>query len=646
MGSISSLIALLSYGIALCGTVPLFPWLETAPRLILAVGLAAGIWQDLRGAWTVKNWLFNAAIVPLFLYYAFQFSHANPVQPVVSVLAVMLAARLAGPKNARHYLQISALSLFCLASSSLFDLSPLFLAYLVLMLLMVAVLLVLVTFYSQDNRMQLPRSDIRKVLLAGLLMPLASLPLLLLFFPILPRTQFPLWNFVAAPSSSPSGFNDQVEPGKSTSIAESGAPVFRAEMQRQPQQQLYWRGTVFNRVEGQRWLRVEPPPEHIIYRGQRVIQTIYPEPGVSRVLPALSAPAELALQRSRRSFDGVYEYSGRTGKRFTYRAESVSSATMPVAGEIRRSFYLALPENQPPRIRQLAADIRRKGASDAARLEQLEIYFRNGGFSYSKTGLPTGERALEKFLFESKQGHCEFFAASFALILRSAGVPARIVGGYLGGEYNDLGGYYLVREEAAHVWVEVFINGTGWVRVDPSSFAQNAGAVWGRQPDRGLMGKLRLMIDSLDHTWNSTVITYDLESQISTARAAGKRLQGLDVKASLTSVMGYLLVAVGISAVYFALRGRKYLFPSREERLLRAFYRRVRLDCSVTVERGRVGLLELADLTGNPKVRLFTETYAGAVYRDRRLTEDEFRRLRQIVRSGFRTESAVYQPPP
>ena len=136
MASLSSLTAVLAYGIALCGSVPLFPWLETVPRLILAAGMAAGIWQDLRGAWPLKNWQCNAAIVPVFLFYAVQFSRANPVQPVVSVLAVMLAVRLAGPKNARHYLQIAALSLFCLASSSLFDLSPAFLVYLVLMLLL------------------------------------------------------------------------------------------------------------------------------------------------------------------------------------------------------------------------------------------------------------------------------------------------------------------------------------------------------------------------------------------------------------------------------------------------------------------------------------------------------------------------------
>jgi transglutaminase-like putative cysteine protease len=626
----------LSYGIVLCGMLPLFPWLETAPRLLLAVGLAAGVWQDLRGAWRLKNWIFNAAIVPVFLFYAIQFSHANPVQPVVSVLAIMLAVRLAGPKNARHYLQIAALSLFCLASSSLFDLSPVFLAYLLLMLLLVALLLVLVTFYSQDTRMLLSKGDLRKVVLAGVVMPLASLPLLLFFFPILPRTQLPLWNIMATPVARPSGFSDQVEPGSSSVVGESRALAFRAEMSRQPQQQLYWRGTVFNHIAGRRWIRVEPPAEQIIYSGQRILQAIYPEPGSSRALPALDAPAALTLQRSRRSSDGVYELQGRLGRRFTYGAESVSRGILPVTGEIKRAFYLAIPDNLSPRIRQLAADIRRRGTSDAGCVEQLETYYRRGGFRYSRSGLPTGEQALDQFLFDKKQGQCEFFAASFALILRAAGVPARLVGGYLGGEYNELGSYYLVSEDMAHVWVEAFIGGHGWVRVDPSSFAQNAGAVWGAAAPKSLSRKLRLLIDSLDHTWNSAVISYDFERQIAVASSVGRRLQVIDASAFFKGGARYLLMLAGALGVCWLLLYRKRLFPSREERLLRAFYRRVRRDCSLTVERGRVGLFELADLTGSSRVRLFADTYAGAVYRDRKLSADEYRRLRQMIRKGFK----------
>lgn len=636
MVSISSLIAILSYAIALCGIAPLFPWLAPAPRLALAAGMAAGIWQDRRSAWPVKNWLMNASIVPVFLYYAAQYSRANPLQPVVSVLAVMLAVRLGGEKSGRHYMQIHALSLFCLAASSLFDLSPAFLAYLTIMLLLVALSLVLLTFHAQDSRMALAGADLRKVLAAGLLMPLASLPLLVFFFPILPRTQIPLWNFLSAPAAIVTGFSDKVEPGSSAAISEVRTLVFRAEMPRLPQPGIYWRGTVFNQMNGNRWIRNNAvPQERTIYSGGRIVQTIYPEPGLSRTLIALDAPANILLPRTNRSHDGIYELQRATPKRLGYVAESVASGTLPMMTEPDRAFYLKLPDNMAPRIRSLADGIRRKRESDAGRIELLETFFRDGNYRYAIQGLPTGANALEQFLFEKREGNCEFFASAFAILLRAAGVPARLVGGYLGGEYNELGGYYLVSADMAHVWVEALVKGKGWVRIDPSSYAQNAGVFLGRGAKRNLLGKLRLAMDSFNHTWNRTVVTFDFERQLEAARGAGNRLKGFDAGKSLRAALPFLLVLAGAAAVVLLLMHRKRLFPSREERLLRSFYHRIERDCGFKPIPGRQGLFELAAATGNGRVLAFVDIYAGALYRDRRLSSVEYRQLKRILREGF-----------
>ena len=109
MVAIRSLTAILTYVIGLCGTIPLLPWLTTFPRVILVAGLLTGLWQDRRGTWAIKPWMQNSAIVPVFLYYAIQFSRSNPVQPVVNVLVIMLAVRLGGEKSVRHSVQIYAL---------------------------------------------------------------------------------------------------------------------------------------------------------------------------------------------------------------------------------------------------------------------------------------------------------------------------------------------------------------------------------------------------------------------------------------------------------------------------------------------------------------------------------------------------------
>ena len=635
MVSIRTLAGILTYVISLCGMLPLFPWLTTFPRLALAAGLLFGIWQDYRGKWPVKPWMQNVAIVPVFLFFALQFSRANPVQPVVSVLAIMLAVRLAGEKTVRHSLQIQALSLFCLASSSLFDLSPVFLFYLVLMLLLVAVALVLLTFQSQENRMLLSRPDLRKVLIAGCLMPLLSLPLLLFFFPVLPRTQMPLWNFLAAPVVRTSGFSDKVEPGAQPAVGESRALAFRAEMPLQPQQRLYWRGAVFNRLQGSRWVRAEGvPSEQPLFKGNPVEQTIYPEPAFSRVLIALDRPVSISLTRLKRSPDGVFEYSGTSGKRLNYQAKSISDGMMAVSGSVNKRFYLHLPDDISPRIAKLAVEIARKGRTDRERLELLETHFRNGGYHYSMRGLPTGERALEQFLFEGKQGHCEFFASAFAVLLRGAGVPSRLVGGYAGGDYNQLGGYYLISDDMAHVWVEVFIEGSGWLRIDPSSFATNAGEVWKADKSRSLILKLQLTMDYLNYEWNRSVIVYDFEQQFEYARKAGKRLQGIDPAGIMRGALPYFALSAISAVLWFAAR-RTTLFRRREERILQKFLRRVEKEYAFDTRRGQSGLFEIADKTGSGRIREFAGIYAGALYRDRRLTDEEYRRLQRILKDGL-----------
>lgn len=636
MASIKSQIAALSYAIVLCGIVPLFPWLTGAPRAVLVAGMAAGIWQDFRGSWPIKNWVYNAAVVPVFLYYAIQYSRANPVQPVLSVLSIMLAVRLGGEKSGRYYLQIQALSLFCLAASSLFDLSPAFLVYLTMMLMLVAVALVLLTFYAQDSRMVLSSADLRRVVAAGLFMPLASLPLLAIFFPILPRTQLPLWNFLSPVAERTGGMADKVEPGRSANVAESPVLAFRAETTRLPQQQLYWRGKVFNRIAGNRWIRDEKAPfEQTGHPGARISQTIYPEPGLSRTIFALDAPAAVMLPRTKRSPDGTYELQGPAVKRLSYRVESATSGILPIRNRIDRDFYLRLPADVPTRILHLADDIRRRADSDVRRVELLKQYFRQGNYRYSLRDLPTGENALEQFLFEKKQGQCEFFASSFALLLRAAGVPARLVGGYLGGEYNDIGGYYLVTEDRAHVWVEALIAGKGWVRIDPSGFARNAGAIWGGPKKRDLLTRLRLTLDSLNHTWNRSIITYDFERQVDAARSMGQRLQGFNPWRALKRVLPVMLFLSGLAGLFILVSRRKLLLPTREERLLKRFYRRVAADSGVQFERGRHGLFEMAEASQNPRVREFAEIYAGAVYRDRRLTSEEYGRLTRMLKEGF-----------
>ncbi len=627
----SRLATILCFLIALAGVIPIFAWLETFPRLVLVAGLVIGVLQEFKGRWYLKNWQFNLALVPVFIWYALQYSNRNPIQPVVSVLVIMLAARLCGEKSVRNLMQINLLALFCLASRSLFELNPLFLVWLTLLLLLVPVSLVVLTFHVQDQAMTFTRKEVHRVVLTALLITLLTVPAMALLFPILPRTAFPLWTFLNPSVSGSTGISDKVEPGAVSSIAETRVLAFRAEMAQQATAP-YWRGTVFNTLKGGRWTRTAAvPDESSSPAGRPVIQTIYPEPSSSKILIGFDAPAEMRLPFVRMSPDLVFDYQRGLGRRVGYVVRSGADGLLRTSKGIKRHFYLGLPEGVSPLILQLAERIKKTGTTDQQRLELVEQHFLNGGYRYSREGLPTGKDAIQQFLFVTKQGHCEFFASSFALVLRASGVPARLVGGYLGGEYNEVGGYYLVSQDMAHVWVEAYMSGKGWIRTDPSRFATNAGAVWNLRQKRSLAARLRLLVDALDYRWNRSIVTYDFESQISQVRSVGNRLQAMEqlVRARWQGLLT-VFAAVMLLVLLFQLRLHWFSY-SKEERLLRRFKQLLKTNYGPDVVTEDKGLFELAAATNDERVRQFVAIYAAAIYQDTPLSPNEIRQLRALL---------------
>lgn len=618
--------------IALIGVVPLVAWLEWFPRLLLLAGFGVGLLQEWRSYRPLPPRILNLLLVAIFCWYLLHYSLSNPVQPVVSMIVIMLAVRIGGEKTVRNLLQINLLALICLAARSLFDLSPIFLFWLALLLLLIPVSLVLLTFLDQDMQLRLQRRELVRVVLVALFMTIVTVPVMTVLFPLLPRTAFPLWNFMAVAVTGPTGVSDRVEPGITANATVSRTVAFRAEVAKQVQPP-YWRVTVFNHLVGNRWTRSAViPHENVQLHGQRVSQTIYPEPSSSRLLVGLDAPVEFGLPRVRTAADLVSELPRNLGKRVGYQVSSLTTGLLPIKTSIDRAFYLAVPPELPAPLRQLSARIRREGATDATRLALVERYFLNNGFRYSRQGLPTGKDALYQFLFVSKQGHCEFFAASFALLLRTVGVPARLVGGYLGGEYNELGGYYLVTDDHAHVWVEAYLDGQGWQRIDPSRFASNAALVWQDRPGKSLGRQLRLLLDALDYRWNQAVVTYDFERQLEQVHKAGRTLQRLERGVSLRKVAGPVLL-VALLLVLFSLR-RRLPFSwrnSRHERLLARFYRILKITYGTELSPEDKGLFELAATLDDPLVDRFVAIYAGSIYRDRQLATGELTELNQLL---------------
>ncbi|MGC2518035.1 MAG: transglutaminase domain-containing protein, partial [Burkholderiales bacterium] len=190
---------------------------------------------------------------------------------------------------------------------------------------------------------------------------------------------------------------------------------------------------------------------------------------------------------------------------------------------------LALPANFNPRARALAREWRGRSGDDAAVVRQAIEFFRNGKYEYTLSPPLLGVNTVDEFLFDIKQGFCEHFASSFAFLMRAAGIPARIVTGYQGGEINPVDGYLVVRQTDAHAWAEVWLAGRGWVRVDPTAAAVPMRidmGITGAVP-QGAAATLPLFVrtnidwlrtvhwnwEALANQWNQWVLGYNPERQ-------------------------------------------------------------------------------------------------------------------------------------
>ena len=288
-----------------------------------------------------------------------------------------------------------------------------------------------------------------------------------------------------------------------------------------------------------------------------------------------------------------------------------------------------MPERISARTAAAAAQIAASGPGTAGRLAALAAFFRERRLVYAQEDLPGGPDPVDAFLFDQQRGYCEYFAAAYTTLARLAGVPARLVGGYYGGEYNTLGGYYLVTDDTAHVWVEVLTDEGLWQRVDPSHWASNAGTALGAARGVGL-GPLQRLTDTLNYHWVQAVVVYDLGRQFEIMRSVRQSLREWRPGAPSGGGWGWLAAAMAIGGLVLLVARRRRV--SREARLLAILQARAkaRLQPEVMVE--SLGLSELAERLDSNGCREFARIYEGAAFRDRPLTAAELARLKALLK--------------
>lgn len=394
--------------------------------------------------------------------------------------------------------------------------------------------------------------------LSGVIMAQA-LPLMLILFLLFPRIQGSLVGISPA-SEARSGFSDRLRPGSISRLVQSDEVAFRAEFEspRPEQSQLYWRGIVFHRFDGRSWRRLQEVPniDYMPQGSRPVTYTIALEPHDQRWLFALDRPADKP-KWSRMYADFTIRQHRPVKRTKYYDMTAFSEGSKAARWGVEQA--LQLPAGGNPRSRRLAADFAGDGAGVSVIVDQAKKWFEEKNFRYTLSPPTLGKNPIDDFLFNSRKGYCEHYASAFAYLMRAAGVPARIVGGYQGGEKNPYGNYLIVRQSDAHAWVEVWLDGKGWTRMDPTAFvapervAQGASAAlsegeWSGGGFSGLRGWLRKLSfgwDVVSTRWESWFTGYSQLEQ----KALLERL-GISFKSWKGPLMLGLLVSASVFLIF------------------------------------------------------------------------------------------------
>ena len=453
-------------------------------------------------------------------------------------------------------------------------------------LYMLATLLVIVTtwvhLHAQTTALK-QRSRIAATLL------LQAIPLTLVLFILFPRVQGPLWGLPQDAFAS-SGLDDKMAPGSLSRLSLSEEVAFRVSYAGQPplRDQMYWRGPVLWEFDGRTWTpgrTTATVAPQFTETEQAIDYSVTLEPHNKTWLFALDMPDKISIP-ARLTYDFRIVQKELVKARLRYKARSFLSYHANL-NEAERQILraLQLPPSLNPRAQQLAADWRAQavakteGANDAAVVRAALAYFSQQNFQYTLEPPPLGLHSVDEFLFETRQGFCEHYASSFVFLMRAAHIPARVVTGYQGGEFNTVGNYYIVRQSDAHAWAEVWLSSQGWVRIDPTAAIAPARVELGlsaavtnnaplpfmaRNPPQWLR-ELRLNWDTLANQWNQWVLGYNTELQFAFLTRLGmESVTWQKMALNMTAGLGLLIALLAL----FMLR---HLFKRKPDKVQAAW---------------------------------------------------------------------------
>lgn len=482
----------------------------------------------------------------------------------VVLLIAAFILKLVEMRSRRDALVVIFLGFFALATAGLFEDGILAALY---YLLPLAALLAALIGLQQTSLAADPWATLR---LAGSLL-LQAAPLMLLLFLFFPRIE-PLWSLPGPRERGVTGLSESMTPGDIAELGQSGALAFRASFEGPlpERSRLYWRALTLEHFDGRRWsqvpeaAQVEPPlwEKH----GEPLAYSIVMQPSNQPWLYGLDV-AEGGPDDARLMADFRLQQRRPVTRPQLYRLTSWPDALREPEGSVPAlQRALQLPERGNPQSRAWAAELRRRHPEPEALVQALLGHFGREAFHYTLKPPRLGRDSVDEFLFATRRGFCEHFSSAMTFVLRAAGIPARVVTGYQGGEFNPAGNYLLVHQFDAHAWVEYWQPPRGWTTVDPTfqvaperierglqqalgeeqGFLEEAPLSLARYRGIDWLNRLRLSWDNLNYGWQRWVLGYQGEQQMQVLRSwfgrADLRLLGLTAVAAVAATL--LLVAL------------------------------------------------------------------------------------------------------
>ncbi len=478
-----------------------------------------------------------ALILPYLTWVLLRLRLENLIRESLGLILVLSLVKILGPRTRRDLLQILLLALLLLVGAAVIRIDLLYAGVFLLETLILVTALIFL--YAASEVPSLSPPFILRLSGLGVLLSAGILLLTVLYFLFLPRPRFTL--FSAPFGAARTGLSEEVAPGRISALKEDPSVAFRVRWLSGPRpERPYFRVYVYRYRRGI-WRAISGPRLSVkrIFGKAAEIEVLpqvetrgLPVPGYALSVKTLKGP------RARPGPEGTVVLQSEVFEPALWRIRVLLGPEIPK--ERPPSDFLFLPEELSPELEALARKLRKKTALETARA--VAAYLRRN-YAYTLTpGKPRGD-PIRWFLFVSRKGHCEYFATAMVFLLRAAGIPARVVGGYAGGEWNPLGGYFLLRERDAHTWVEVFVSGRGWLPFDPTPEA--GGGV--RTPS---FSRLRLLWDYLQFKWYYWVVEYDFLKQRRIFRGLGNRARALSrsslPRPDLRNLPGILALLLGL----------------------------------------------------------------------------------------------------